>query len=955
MDRQFFMNIFKRNAMEKLGTIELSSDILEKANIGLWAFELDEGSAPRMYADKAMLRLIGLSHALSPEETYHAWYDNIDGNAYGLVSDAVEKMKAGEHAEAQYLWHCPDGRVITVRCGGVRNSDYKKGIRIEGTHQDITRMLHLDEKEASDRIYRRDKDIIEILASEYSSVYYIDLTTDGLTPYTMNAETENTFGSVFRSGITYSEAYRLYVDKLVFSEDKSAMYRAGAIGNIMKELRTKKTFITTYRSAEGHYCEMKFVKVGNEEGVPTAVALGFADKDAELRGKREDERVLQRNIEIIEILASEYSSVYYIDMLTGELDPYTMNEQTESEFGNIFRSGIQYSQAFKMYVDKLVYPQDKEHMLKAGSVYNIFEELSSKKTFVTQYRNSEGEYCEMKFVKVGDSENPQSVALGFSNKDDEIRSEIARKEKQERDSAVISGLSDDFGCVVYTSYDKFDEVHYRFDPFFEKHIAGWSGLSNFRERLFKLANTIMHPEDRKAFLDATTPDAVREAVDRDGVYYVNFRTLVDGQETYYQAKFAKDERHPETNVIAGFHNVDKETRREMEALEQAKLANKAKTDFLFNMSHDIRTPMNAIIGFTDMAVKHVEDQERVVDCLTKTKAASELLLSLINDILDMSRIESGKVIMNENEADVFHSFANIESTMHELAAAKAIELTFSVEDVHDRYVYCDIGRCMRVLVNLISNAIKYTNPGGWVKVKAVQTGSKGDCGIYQFTVEDNGIGMSEEFQRRAFDEFARENTATVSGIQGTGLGLSVCRAFVNAMGGTISCASKQGKGSTFTVTLPFRIREAGADEAQDGGLSTDSDLGCDLAGRKVLLVEDNELNLEIAEDILTEEGMDVETANDGTVAVEIMRDKGPDFYDFVLMDIQMPTMNGYEATGMIRQMYPQSDIPIIALSANAFTEDREASIKAGMNDHVAKPINVGELNRVISKYIRRRE
>ena len=199
------------------------------------------------------------------------------------------------------------------------------------------------------------------------------------------------------------------------------------------------------------------------------------------------------------------------------------------------------------------------------------------------------------------------------------------------------------------------------------------------------------------------------------------------------------------------------------------------------------------------------------------------------------------------------------------------------------------------------------------------------------------------------------NTATVSGIQGTGLGLSVCRVFVNAMGGTISCSSKQGEGSTFTVTLPFRIREVTEDEVWDDGPSGSDVVGCDLAGRRVLLVEDNELNLEIAEDILTEEGMEVETANDGTVAVDRMRDRGPDYYDFILMDIQMPTMNGYEATGMIRQMYPQSDIPIIALSANAFTEDREASIKAGMNDHVAKPINVSELNRVISKYIKHKE
>ena len=274
---------------------------------------------------------------------------------------------------------------------------------------------------------RRNYEIIEVLASEYTSVYYINLVTDALNPYTMNEETETTFGSVFRSGITYSEAFRLYVDKLVYSEDKYMMLRAGSVGNIMKELRTKKTFITTYRNADGHYSEMKFVKVGNEDGAPVAVALGFADKDQELRTREEAERALKRNIDIIEILASEYTSVYYVDLTTDGLDTYTMNEQTETTFGSVFRSGIRYSEAFRLYVDKFVHPEDKKMMLKAGSIYNILVELCSKKTFLTYYRNTDGNYCEMKFVKVGEDENPEAVALGFSDKDQEVMNEINRK------------------------------------------------------------------------------------------------------------------------------------------------------------------------------------------------------------------------------------------------------------------------------------------------------------------------------------------------------------------------------------------------------------------------------------------------------------------------------------------------------------------------------------------------
>ena len=361
--------------MGKLGTIELSSDILTKSNIGLWAFELDEGSEPRMYADEAMRKLIGLEHEVSPEETYHAWYDHIDEGSYELVSDAVEKMTAGEHAEVQYPWHHPNGETWVVRCGGIRNFEYKEGIRIEGTHQNVTAILHFDERENAENAARRDREIISILASEYSSVYYIDLTTDGLTPYTMNEDTETTFGSVFRSGITYSEAYKLYVDKLIYDADKQMMLKAGSIENIRHELANKKTFLTQYRSADNKYSEMKFVKVGGDNDEPLAVALGFAEKDEEIRREQQIAEERQRNTDIIEILASEYSSVYYIDLTTDDLNPYTMNEETETTFGSVFSSGIKYSDAYRLYVNTLVQREDKQMTLKACSVGNIMKEL----------------------------------------------------------------------------------------------------------------------------------------------------------------------------------------------------------------------------------------------------------------------------------------------------------------------------------------------------------------------------------------------------------------------------------------------------------------------------------------------------------------------------------------------------------------------------------------------------
>ncbi|MDO4500996.1 MAG: response regulator [Erysipelotrichaceae bacterium] len=395
------------------------------------------------------------------------------------------------------------------------------------------------------------------------------------------------------------------------------------------------------------------------------------------------------------------------------------------------------------------------------------------------------------------------------------------------------------------------------------------------------------------------------------------------------------------------------------AYKQAEEANKAKTTFLFNMSHDIRTPLNAVTGFNNMAMKNIDNKEKVMDCLEKSQRAGNMLLSLINNVLEVSRIESGQVILKDQPGDVYYSFANIEQTLIEMAEAKNIDLTFEVNDVKDRYVYCDYSKCTRILVNVISNAIKYTNDGGYVKVRCKQLDyNKEGYGLYQYTVEDNGIGMSEEFQEKVFEQFSRENTSTVSGIQGTGLGMAVVKSFVEMMGGEVSVQSKLNEGTTFTVKIPFKLQEGNQYINPQTGEVVNADEvietreAIDFKGKRILLVEDNELNREIASDLLTEEGFIIEEAEDGSLAVDILKDRGPEYYDFILMDIQMPIMNGYEATKAIREMYPNKHIPIIALSANAFAEDKEASAKAGMDDHVAKPINVDELFKSLARFIK---
>ena len=384
-----------------------------------------------------------------------------------------------------------------------------------------------------------------------------------------------------------------------------------------------------------------------------------------------------------------------------------------------------------------------------------------------------------------------------------------------------------------------------------------------------------------------------------------------------------------------------------DALQMAQSASRAKTTFLSNMSHDIRTPMNAIIGFTELATNHIGDPDRVRECLTTILQSSEHLLSLINDILDMSRIESGKMTLNEKAeslADIVHALRDI---VHADVQAKGHDFTIDMADVRNDFVHCDKLRLNQVLFNLLSNAIKYTPQGGKISLRVMQKpAAKEGSGAYEFRVRDNGIGMDEAFAKTIFDPFTREKNSTVSGIQGTGLGMAIAKNLVEMMGGTIAVASKKGEGSEFTVSVEFRLAEGKA-----SGQTVGEEKNISLDGKKVLLVDDFDVNLKIGMLLLRRQGMVVDIASSGQMAVDKIREKGVDAYDFVLMDVQMPVMDGYEATAQIRKLPDGEKVKIIAYSANAFAEDREKSLKAGMDGHIAKPLKINELLEELKRFV----
>lgn len=385
------------------------------------------------------------------------------------------------------------------------------------------------------------------------------------------------------------------------------------------------------------------------------------------------------------------------------------------------------------------------------------------------------------------------------------------------------------------------------------------------------------------------------------------------------------------------------------ALYQAEAANRAKKSFLTNISHDIRTPMNAIIGFTELAANHMDDTKLLADYIEKIRLASDNMLNIIEDVLDMSRIEGGKITLEESECNIVELVKGVYDLMQKKADEKRLYFYLYTSGINDRRVVCDKVRLNQIMTNLISNAIKFTNPGGTVITKVSQKGKSDDKATYEISVKDTGIGMSEEFLPHIFGEFDKERTATLSGNSGTGLGMTITKNIVDIMGGDIKVESKEGIGTEFVVTFSFVV----LDNEGAGVYHSESSDKITFKRERVLIVEDNELNAEIAAEILRHANLTPEIAENGAIAVEKLKKAEPGYYKTVLMDIQMPVMDGLEATQKIRAFVNpwSSNIPIIAMTANVYDEDRDACIKAGMNAYIAKPINVPELLITLKKYI----
>ena len=535
------------------------------------------------------------------------------------------------------------------------------------------------------------------------------------------------------------------------------------------------------------------------------------------------------------------------------------------------------------------------------------------------------------------------------------REPFAANKNKKMVDRILSAVTDDFVFLVEV------DVKTRIEKIFfvsKGPHPQWSDKKTHKydESIKEYADVVVAPEDRKRFLEVTEFNALMEYFkNNDNECIIEYDVIVNGGRRRYQGKFTLSLQDPEgAKIYVGVRDITliEEERTEynrklMSALAQAEEANKGKSYFLFNMSHDIRTPLNAIIGYSELAKNHLDEKEVLDDYIYKIQTCGRQLLGLIGDVLDMAKIESGNLEISEKPCLCQDLMSDIMISVNESAKKKGLEFEASGNACHST-ILCDKVKVQKILLNILSNAVKYTPQGGKISL-SVQEKIREDEGLSDFTfvVKDNGIGISKEFLPYIFNSFSRERNATISGVSGTGLGMTITKRLVDAMGGKIEVESQQNMGTTVTVSITFS-RIVGLEEKREEIIPD-----AFLKDIRVLLVEDNEINGEIASEMLRELKVNVDLVTNGKECIDALLEKDAGYYDLVLMDIQMPVMDGYEATRIIRRFSDKDKrlIPVIAMTANAFEEDKQKAFQSGMNGHLAKPVEMRHLIQALKSAI----
>ena len=653
---------------------------------------------------------------------------------------------------------------------------------------------------------------------------------------------------------------------------------------------------------------------------------------------------------VAQALAADYFCIYYVNTKNNKFIEYSASEEYRAL--GLPRSGEDFISFSRERFESIIYPEDQERFLDGFVKEKIISELDAHGIYKLAFRlmfNGVPTYVQLKVTRMIEKEGSH-IVIGISSVDEQMKAMEAFETAHHASitfGRVATALAGDYFSIYVVDLDTDHFVEYSATKEFDT-----LGVEKTGEDFFNLSrrnmSRLIYEDDRERFMGTFYREKVMSILERDKIFTMKYRLVFGDTPVWVSMKATLLEDNDGRHLIIGTNNIEAQMKREEEYQQRVREARtSARNDFLANMSHDIRTPMNAIVGYTNIAKSNKHKPETVADALDKIGSSSHYLLSLINDILDISKIESGKMQISYGPCDLAALFRRIEDITALQAKKKSLVINYCYDNICHYQVITDELRIEQIIINIVSNAIKYTPPGKTVDLIAEEVPSPGGKNKYRFIIRDTGIGIKEDYMPHIFESFTREERTTVNRIQGTGLGLAITAKIVEMMGGTISVKSKLGEGSEFTVELELEPLET------DSQANADNSENIDLAGHRILLVEDNAINAEIARMILEQYGAEVQQAENGKIGLEALQEKGPGYYDAVLMDIQMPVMNGFEATKAIRALggaYATA-LPIIAMSANAYDEDVRDCLAAGMNGHIAKPFNPDELMRILRRYI----
>lgn len=818
---------------------------------------------------------------------------------------------------------------------------------------------------------RKEWSILNALGKDYLYICLVNIKTEEISIVKWMGEPAQEEDKHLK--LSYREMCCQSIDRYVRAEEQKKIQEAVSLPKVLKELQLHGEYRFYYEAENNgreHRYEMKFASLEEKE----CILMGFRTVDNTMLSEmaendKQNKETIKKNVEdlrrertFLDVLARDYTSVYYFDLQKDTLEILKMSaaSNTASMFGVELRKKLDYSKEMEIYCETYVEKDEKEEFLNAMSLENISEKLEEADEFVYRYQSNPNlsghRYFEAQAIRILEEGFENAAILAFRHIDDIIASELKHQkelelalQKERTSNEVLQAISKIYYAIYQIDLEKdiYEEI-VKDDA--ADMITGKSGCAS--EKMQQICKTFVVPEyqDRIGkFFDLQT---LAQRLDKDGTLAEEYLTP-DGN--WHTARFIENHRNAEgkvTQVLYVTRLISDEKRREKNWItiaEEANKANQSKTEFLRRMSHDIRTPINGIMGMIELADRHKDDVEKLYEYKAKVLGAMEYLLSLVNNVLDIGKLETGDVTLENRAFDLIPllmkqlPIIEMQANQNDIKFRGGKEMSM----IRHRFLIGSPVHLNRILMNLANNAVKYNRKGGTVTVYCTEISSDENTAVYQFICSDDGIGMSEEFQKYAFDPFTQEGKEALTTYNGLGLGLSIVKKIVNQMHGTIELKSKEGAGTTFIITIPFEIDKVAQQQKESGKVLHK----VDVTGKKALLVEDNELNQEITKMYLEDEGFVVSIVQNGKEAVDAFDKNPPGTYDYIFMDIMMPQMDGLEATRRIRAMdRPDAKtIPILAMTANAFQDDIRQSIEAGMNAHLMKPLEREKLIEALAK------